>query len=87
MIREIVEEEPFAEQLKEIGLSHRRLDEAMESICLTLSAKPESVGIQMSPSNLWFLQTRAAGLNAPVLSVAYTFNDEKVRLLDVVIVK
>lgn len=78
-LRTIRQEPKFDEQLRELGISCRRLDEILDGVCFGLARDPESFGV-VPGTHLSILKT-AVFPQAPSLRIFFTYTDNEVCLL------
>ena len=79
VLREIVEEQTFAEQVKVITPDIRRFDEIMSGVTWALARKPEDFSVADEISGLRVVKTDSWN-GSPGLRIFFKFDDVQTRL-------
>lgn len=80
-LRTIRQEPRFDEQLGELGVSHKRLDEVLAGAAFGVSHAPENYPIV--PGTVLRVLETVTYPNAPSIRIFFTFDDEEVHFLHV----
>lgn len=81
MLRDIVEENSFSEQLAALEDNAKRADELIQGVGWILARNPR-MGWQVSPeSKVWMIFSNSDFADIDDLTIYYTFNAEHVYLL------
>jgi hypothetical protein len=83
-LRTIIQEKRFDDQLTVIGVSHKRLDEALDGMHVYLSQYPERM--EKIPDTLLSIIKTAEFPRAPALRIFFTYDEQVVRLLHIEII-
>ncbi len=84
-MRDIVEEDSFKERLNELRINNKRMDEALDAICLALARRPELFPL-VPGTNIRRLRLQNC-IGVPESNVWFTYTQHAVRLLTIELVQ
>ena len=83
-MREIVEEDSFKARLKELRIQHKRMDEALDAVCLALARRPDLFPL-VPGTNIRRLRLQDC-VGVPESNIWFTHTSDTVRLLTIELV-